>query len=84
MRVTVKLYAGLQDYLPVKTNANSAPLEIDADTTVYQVIDRFQIPRDEAHLILLNGVFVEPDARDMAGLFKEGDTLAVWPPVAGG
>jgi len=84
MRVTVKLYAGLQDYLPTEADANSTLLDIDDDTTVHQLINRFHVPRHEVHLILLNGIFVEPGARDSAGLLKEGDTLAVWPPVAGG
>jgi molybdopterin converting factor small subunit len=84
MQVKVKLFAGLQDYLPADAGANSTTLDIDTNTTVYQVIDKFQVPRHEAHLILLNGIFVEPGARDRAGLFREGDTLAVWPPVAGG
>ena len=84
MRVKVKLYAGLQDYLPTDASLNSTLLDIDADTTVYQVIDIFQVPRHAAHLILLNGIFVEQVARNRPGLFREGDTLAVWPPVAGG
>ena len=84
MRVKVKLYAGLQNYLPADANANSSLLEIDADTTVCQIIEKFQIPLHEAHLILLNGVFVEPGTRNRAGLLREGDTLAIWPPVAGG
>ncbi len=36
-----------------------------------------------AHLVLLNGVYLTPEQREQA-TFKEGDTLAVWPPVAGG
>lgn len=84
MRVKLKLYAGLQAYLPENTDANEILLDVNMDTSVYQVIDRFQVPRHEAHLILLNGVFVEPGTRDRAGLLRDGDTLAVWPPVAGG
>jgi sulfur carrier protein ThiS len=31
----------------------------------------------------VNGVFIPPDARATTSL-KDGDTLAVWPPIAGG
>ena len=34
-------------------------------------------------LVLVNGVFIPPSERDVYKL-KEGDSLAVWPPVAGG
>lgn len=84
MRVKLKLYAGLQAYLPENSEDNAILLDIDGDSTVHQLIDRFKVPRQEAHLILLNGVYVESGARDKSGLLMEGDTLAVWPPVAGG
>jgi molybdopterin converting factor small subunit len=32
---------------------------------------------------VLNGVYVHPSERDQA-ILRDGDTLAVWPPVAGG
>ena len=84
MQLKIKLYAGLQDYLPRNADSNATVLDVEANCTVYQVIDSFSVPRNLAHLVLLNGVFVEPTARDHAGLLNEGDTLAIWPPVAGG
>jgi molybdopterin converting factor small subunit len=36
-----------------------------------------------SHLVLLNGVYLSLTEREKA-LFKDGDTLSVWPPVAGG
>jgi sulfur-carrier protein len=84
MRISIKLYAGLDEYLPGDTADNSFLLDIGEQTTVHGVIDRFNIPREKAHLILLNGVFVEPGERYTPGLFRDGDTLAIWPPVAGG
>jgi len=48
------------------------------------VIDHYRVPRELAHLVLVNGHFVCDTDRDQAGQLKEGDTLAIWPPVAGG
>ena len=84
MHLKIKLYAGLEAYLPGDAVDNSSLMEIDGATTVHDVIDRFKVPRNEAHLILLNGVFIIPDERDKAGIFKDGDTLALWPKIAGG
>ena len=47
------------------------------------MIDRYNVPREMAHLVLLNGVYIKPEDRDKA-VFNDGDTLAIWPPVAGG
>jgi molybdopterin converting factor small subunit len=33
--------------------------------------------------VLLNGVYLDTDERGTTN-FSDGDTLAVWPPVAGG
>jgi molybdopterin converting factor small subunit len=33
--------------------------------------------------VLLNGIFVPPSRRPAAPL-SDGDTIAIWPPVAGG
>ena len=83
MKLILKLYAGLTDYLPPDVEGNKLSIEISEHNTAYEVIDRYQVPRDMAHLVLLNGVYVKPEDRNKA-VFRDGDTLAIWPPVAGG
>jgi molybdopterin synthase sulfur carrier subunit len=83
MKITLKLFATLGDLLPPGAVANAAQLEIPRNTTPHQVIERFHVPRKMAHLVLCNGRFVEPEQRDRPTL-KDGDVLAIWPPVAGG
>jgi sulfur carrier protein ThiS len=84
MRVTFKLFATLQDYLPHearKTNALS--LEITETSTVAGIIEDFNLPENLVKLVLLDGAFVPP--ADRAGrILHDGETLAIWPPVAGG
>lgn|GEM_PF-34117 len=82
--ITFKLYATLQDLLPAGTRRNAAPIEVPADATLNQIIDRFKVPRELAHLVLVNGHFRCEADRDERGTLKEGDVLAIWPPVAGG
>ena len=84
LRITFKLFAMLQDYLPAeakKTNALS--LDLEPGTTVAQLVERFALPIKLVHLVLIDGTFVPP--ADRAGrVLKDGETLAIWPPVAGG
>lgn len=83
MRIRVKLFANLQDLLPPGTGTAGTELEVQEDVTPNQIIDRLRVPRRSAHLVLRNGVYLGPEERDRA-VFREGDVLAIWPPVAGG
>lgn len=83
MKITLKLYAMLADYLPNGAEDHSTQLEVPPDITPHQLIEQQKVPRELAHLILRNGVYVTPEERD-APAFQEGDVVAIWPPVAGG
>ncbi len=83
MQITLKLYATLSEYLPEGSIKHRTVLDIADEETAYGVIERYHVPRERAHLVLLNGVYLTPEQREQA-TFKDGDTLAVWPPVAGG
>lgn len=83
MRIRLKLFANLSGYLPPGATRNAAEVEVPDGATPHQIMELFRVPRDQAHLVVLNGVFVLPHQRDRLPL-SEGDTLALWPPVAGG
>jgi sulfur carrier protein ThiS len=83
MHIRLKLFAHLSAYLPPGARHNTVEVEVTAGTTPHQVMDLYRIPRDQAHLVIVNGVFVAPEQRDCRSL-NEGDALALWPPVAGG
>jgi molybdopterin synthase sulfur carrier subunit len=83
MEITLKLYAGLGQYLPEKSEKHSVKLDISSSDSAFSILEKFNVPKESAHLVLLNGVYLEPEERVKTN-FKEGDTLAVWPPVAGG
>lgn len=84
MHITLKLYASLGDYLPAdRRKGNELPMELPQGTTVNQALAPWRLPERLVHLVLVNGRFIPPEARD-AHLLAEGDALAVWPPIAGG
>ena len=84
MKIEIKLFVSLRKYLPAEySKQDSFVLEIDDDETTSQLIERFNIPVELAHLIMINGVYVTPEDR-VKPIFREDDVFAVWPPVAGG
>ncbi|MCU0931933.1 MAG: MoaD/ThiS family protein [Serpentinimonas sp.] len=83
MEITFKLFATLGDYLPPEAKFNQIALQVKENTTVQAVIDPFNLPPKLVHLVLLNGQYVNPEDR-ATKVLKEGDVLAVWPPIAGG
>ncbi|MGA8008306.1 MAG: MoaD/ThiS family protein [Thiomonas sp.] len=83
VRITLKLMAMLTDYLPQPRQGHQMALDIAAGTTIQDLVDRFHLPWKLVHLVLVDGVYIYPDKRD-SRLLQEGETLAIWPPVAGG
>lgn len=84
MKITFKLFAMLQDYLPQEGRKDNALLlDLDDGTTIVQVIERFGLPQKSCHLVLVNGNFVPPAKRATRAL-RDGEVLAIWPPIAGG
>lgn len=83
MQVTVKLYATLGKYLPPGAERNVAKMEVAEGITAQQLIEQLSLPPDLTHLVLINGIYVEPRARGERVL-TSGDEFAVFPPIAGG
>lgn len=83
MKITLKLYANLSRYLPPGARDNAIELDVPEDTTVARLLERFSIPRAEAHLVLVNGIY-RNSTTDADSPVAAGDTVAMWPPVAGG
>ena len=83
MKVTVKLFASLGQYLPAGAKRNQVEMEFPVGVTPADVVERLNVPRDLAHLVIVNGVFVPPSERATRTL-AEREELAIFPPVAGG
>lgn len=83
MKITVKLFALLGEYLPPGASRNVAEMEVADGTTPADVIAKLGLPEKLTHLVLVNGVYLAPGER-AKHILSEGDALAIWPPVAGG
>ena len=83
MKIQLKLYASLGQYLPPEAKKNEIEVDVLDSATVGDVLRQFTVPNEMCHLVLVNGKFAAPGERE-ALILKNGDALAVWPPVAGG
>jgi sulfur-carrier protein len=84
MKIIFKLFATLTDYLPRDARqSNVIEIEVPADASISAIIEPFGLPPKLVHLVLVNGAYVPPDER-LTRTLKDGDALAIWPPIAGG
>lgn len=84
MKITLKLFAALTDYLPERARGdNQMACDVAQNASVAQVLDSCNLPEKLVHLVLVNGHYIAPQQRATHAL-QEGDVLAIWPPIAGG
>nr|MBC7245301.1 MoaD/ThiS family protein [Chloroflexota bacterium] len=79
MRITVKLYATLRRFRPNLAPGAGFPLDVPPDATVNQVVEQLGIPEGVALVPMVNN-----EVKSMDYILAEGDTLNLFPPVAGG
>lgn len=83
MKITFKLFANLTDYLPTERKHNAVELDVASATSIGDLVRRFNLPEKLVHLVLVNGVYIDPPGRPACTL-QDGDVVAIWPPIAGG
>ncbi|MGQ9492930.1 MAG: MoaD/ThiS family protein [Anaerolineae bacterium] len=79
MRITVKLYATLRRFKPDLAPGAGLPLDVPPKATVSQVVEQLGIPDGVALVPMVNN-----EVKGMDHVLAEGDTLSLFPPVAGG
>jgi len=83
MQINIKFYASLMQYLPPGKSRHQREISVQEGLRVNRLIEQFHIPEKMAHIVLVNGYFIDADKRADRELV-EGDVVSVWPPVAGG
>jgi len=80
MKITVKMFANLTDFLPPEAGGENAfEMEMKDGALAGDVVERLPIPDNLRITMLLNGVHAKPDKE-----LKDGDVLALFPLIAGG
>ncbi len=80
MQVEVKLFANLRKLLPPGSSSSKAQILLEEGATIESLIHHLKIPLEMAQMVLVNG----EQTREFDRLLAEGDTISIFPPVAGG
>lgn len=83
MQVDVRLFANLRDRFPA-TDRGRGRMELDPGATLTDLIDRLEIPRAQAQMVLVNGEQAPRGAARAKLELADGDVVAIFPPLAGG
>ncbi len=83
MKITLELFASLMAFLPPDSSMHATELKVGDDFTLNNLIDQMKIPREQAHIVLVNGIYKGGVERDEPCL-RAGDKVSMWPPVAVG
>jgi len=73
--VTVKLFATLKEYGKARSEVT-----VPEGSTVRSIIEKYKIPKDVKTLIIM----VNGRGRESNFVLKDGDTVALFPPIGGG
>lgn len=79
MRVEVRLYASLEKARPGLKAGEPFSVELEAATTIKQLVETLGIAPKSVQLTLVNGVVRESDH-----VLAEGDRVAFFPAIGGG
>ena len=79
MKVRVKLFATLRQYLPPGAQGSTCQVEVPPGTQVRDLLARYGVPERDSPVILVNGRDAAPDQ-----VLQKDDTVAVFPALAGG
>jgi molybdopterin converting factor small subunit len=74
MKLEIKLFASLQKFMP-----KAEKVKLDKNCTVLDLIQKIGINPSEVAIILVNGRHAELDQT-----LHEYETVAIFPPIAGG
>ncbi len=83
MQINIEFYASLMKYLPPGKSRFRREVKVDDGLLLGNLIEQFHIPPQMAHIVLVNGRFVEVEQR-AERVLVENDVVSIWPPVAGG
>jgi len=73
--ITIKLFADLTQFGPAK-----AEEELPEGSNINSIFEKYKIPKEKKTIILVNS---KPHY-NRNSVLKDGDTVAIFPPLAGG
>lgn len=79
MRIKVRLFANLRDYVPQAKIGTTLEVEIQDGALVRDLANHFKLPLELVKLAYVNGIYQEMDFQ-----LHENDEIGLFPPIGGG
>lgn len=79
MKVTIKLLNVYRQYLPDNAQGSTYSLQVPTGTRMNELLAQVPVPVDETQVVLVNGSTPSIDQ-----ILVDGDTVAIFPTMAGG
>ena len=79
MQLEVRVFAGLEKYISGARFGEPINVELPANATGRDLINKLNIPEEQVFSFLVNGV-----QKNLAYILKDADRVAFFPPVGGG
>ena len=83
MKVTVKLFGALREYLPTGSSFSSCELNLIENATIADLLGKLPLPENKAFLIIHNDEKVNSDAFATTEI-EDRDEIVLLPPIKGG
>jgi molybdopterin converting factor small subunit len=79
IQIEIKLFFDLAEYLPHGSKNSTAYIPLEEGTTVQGLLESLGLPPQMPKSILVNGVRADSETE-----LQESDSVAIFPPMAGG
>lgn len=84
MEIELKLFMQFRQFLPEGAQKGIARLHVPEGTTFAGLLQHLGMPGPEDKIIVINGISHKQGPAVDAVQLQEGDTVAIFPPIAGG
>ena len=84
MEINLKLFMRFKRYLPEGSTDGKATITINEGSTFQDLLQKIGMPDAEDKIIVINGISHKQSAKVNAQVLQKGDTVAIFPPIAGG
>jgi molybdopterin converting factor small subunit len=79
VKVRLRLFATLAQYLPSEADGDGVTLALPDGAVLSDALSALRVPAGEEYVIAVNGAHREGDAR-----LADGDEVTLFPPLSGG
>lgn len=79
VKIKLKLFANLRQYLPEASIGEAIEIEISDKSTLGELAADLKLPPDEVKICFVNGIICELEQQ-----LNEGDEVGIFPPIGGG